>query len=136
MSEVAGTVEGLLEQKLAYLREIQMLTQQEVLLVNLDDLTELLERKDALIARIGLVDAGLEEAMQGRKGLSAMAEGLLEEIDEVIEAALENERTLEERIGQEQAQLRRELQAIDREARVARYLEGQQRKGRRIDLKR
>ena len=136
MSEVAGTVEGLLEQKLAYLREIQMLTQQEVLLVSLDDLTELLERKDALIARIGLVDAGLEEAMQGRKGLSAMAEGLLEEIDEVIEAALENERTLEERIGQEQAQLRRELQAIDREARVARYLEGQQRKGRRIDLKR
>jgi hypothetical protein len=124
-------VQALLAQKLAVLRDVLAVTQQSLLLVELDGLTPLLQRKDSLIRELRLLDETL--ALHG----AGVPEGedLREELLQVVQAVLENERTLEERIQQEQSRLRRELRDFDQETRLKQYLERARSKGRTVDLK-
>ena len=121
----------LLQQKLILLREVLSLTQQSLLLVDLEGLTPLLERKDGLIREIQLID----EALALHTSLPAEAEPLREEMAGVVQAVLENERTLEARIEQEYARLRRELRSFDQETQLKQYLERARPKGGTVNLK-
>ena len=133
------SIESLLEQKLEHLREYQELTQQGLLLVDLDDLDEILERKATLIGQMQELDTALAghlppgDAAAGT--LSPRAEGLLQEVREVIASSLENDQALEERMREEQAHVNQELREIGEESRLRRYLERQQRVGGKIDVK-
>ena len=125
----------LIRRKLELLKQMLSLTQQQLLLVNLDDLGSLLDRKEKLIEEIQRVDHTL-----AGMGSNPLAEGTAgvsrEEFARVIDAMLANERTMEERIQQEQARLRGELQALERQSRVKQYLEGTRPQGRTVDIKR
>ena len=125
------TVLSLLEHKLNLLRDVLSLTQQALLLVDLEGLTPLLERKDGSIREMQLIDETL--ALHAR--LPAQAQLLNEEMAEVVQAVLENERTLEERIEREHARLRRELRDFDQETRLKQYLERARTKGGTVNLK-
>ena len=130
MSETQ-TVLTLLGQKLSLLRDVLSLTQQALLLVDLEGLTPLLERKDGLIRELQLIDEtlGLHERMP------AQARLLDEERISLVQAVLENERTLEARIEQEHSRLRRELRDFDQETRLKQYLERARPKGGTVNLK-
>lgn len=130
MSETQAML-TLQEQKLALLREVLVLTQQSLLLVDLEGLTPLLDRKDGLIREIQLID----EALALHDAAAPEAEALREEQAEVVQAVLENERTLEARIEQEYSRLRRELRDFDQETRLRHYLERARPKGGTVDLK-
>jgi hypothetical protein len=111
------------------------LTQRELLLVNLDELGELLAEKDRLIAEVQRLDRGL--ASSGQDPLAeARSTTTRAEFARVIEAILANERTMEERVGEEQSRLRGELHALERQSRVRQYLEGNRPQGRTVDIKR
>lgn len=125
-----GTVR-LLEEKLALMNEVFETTQQELLLVDMDGLTPLLERKDRLIEKISAIDEQLSEA--GRQGLDDAPQLL--EIAEVVEAILENQHALEARMSEEHSRLRQELRNLDRESRLKEYLERQKQTESKIDLK-
>jgi hypothetical protein len=125
------TVLTLMEQKAGLLREVLAVTQQALLLVELEGLTPLLERKDGLIREIRLIDEAL--ALHAR--LPAEADPLREEMAGVVQAVLENERTLEARIEQEYARLRRELRNFDQETQLKQYLERARPKGGTVNLK-
>jgi hypothetical protein len=125
------TVQVLLEQKLGLLRDVLALTQQALLLVDLEGLTPLLERKDGLIREIQLID----ETLALHAAVPARAEPLREEMRTVVQAVLENERTLEVRIEREHSQLRRELRNFDQETRLKQYLERARTKGGTVNLK-
>lgn len=121
----------LLEEKLALMNQMLETTRQELLLVDLEDLTPLLERKDRLIERIGAIDGQLGEA--GRRELVDAPQ--VREIAEVVEAILENQSALEARMSEEYSQLRKELRDLDRESRLREYLERQKQTESKIDLK-
>ena len=125
------TVLTLIGQKLNLLRDVLELTQQSLLLVDLEGLTPLLERKDGLIREIQLID----DALALHERMPAEAEPLREEMVTVVQAVLENERTLEGRIEQEQSRLRRELRNFDQETRLKQYLERSHTKGGTVNLK-
>lgn len=125
------TVLALMEQKLSLLREVLELTQQSLLLVDLEGLSPLLERKDGLIRELQLVD----EALALHDSDQAQAEPLREEMVSVVQAVLENERTLEARIAKEQIKVRRELRDFDQETRLKQYLEHDRTKGGKVNLK-
>jgi hypothetical protein len=125
------TVLTLMQQKLAILREVLQVTQDEVLLVDLEGLTPLLERKEALIREIQLID----EALTLHEALPPPAEVVRAEMVEVVQAVLENERTLEARMNLAHSRLRQELRELDRESRLKQYLERVKPKGATVDLK-
>lgn len=121
----------LLEEKLALMRKVFETTQQELLVVEMDGLTPLLEHKDRLIEKISAIDVQLGEA--GRQGLIDAPQ--LREITQVVEAILENQNALEARMGEEHSRLRQELRNLDRESRLKEYLERQKKTASKIDLK-
>lgn len=132
---LARDAEALSGRKLELLKQMLSVTQQQLLLVNLDELAPLLERKESLIEEIKRID----EAMQGL-GRNPLAErsarSKRNEFARVIDAILTNERTMEARMQEEQARLRGELQALERQSRVKQYLEGARPQGRKVDIKR
>ena len=130
MSETQAVL-ALLHQKLGLLRDVLELSQQALLLVDLEGLTPLLRRKDGLIREIGLLDETIGLHEREPDG----AELLREEMREVVQAVLENERTLELRIEQEQARVRQELRDFDQETRLKQYLERGRPKGGTVNLK-
>jgi hypothetical protein len=130
MSETHAVL-SLLEQKLSLLRAVLTISQQSLLLVDLEGLTPLLERKDGLIREIQLIDEAL--ALHAR--MPPQLEALREEQAELVQAVLENERTLEVRIEQEHSRLRQELRDLDQETRLKQYLERARHKGGTVDLK-
>lgn len=121
----------LLEEKLALMRKVFETTQQELLLVEMDGLTPLLEHKDRLIEKISAIDVQLGEA--GRQGIVDAPQ--LREITQVVEAILENQNALEARMSEEHSRLRQELRNLDRESRLKEYLERQKKTASKIDLK-
>ena len=125
----------LLRRKLKLLKQMLSVTQRQLLLVNLDALGTLLERKEKLIEEIRRIDSALADL-----GGNPLAEGSAgvseEEFARVIDAVLANERTTEARIQEEQARLRGELQTLERQSRVKQYLEGTRHPGRTVDIKR
>jgi hypothetical protein len=122
---------ALLDQKLTLLREVLALTQRALLLVELEGLTPLLERKNGLIGEVRLLDEAL--ALHGAAPPEAAP--LREEQAEVVQAVLENERALEARIEQEHSRLRRELRDFDQETQLRQYLERSKPKGGWVNLK-
>jgi hypothetical protein len=125
----------LIRRKLELLKQMLSVTQQQLLLVNLEELAPLLERKEKLIEDIKRLDQTLlgldSDPLAGRTaGVSR------NEFARVIDAILVNERTLEERIQEEQSRLRGELQALERQSRVKQYLEGARPQVRTVDMKR
>ena len=121
----------LLKEKLALMNQVFETTQQELLLVDLDGLTPLLERKDRLIEKISAIDGQLNQA--GRQGLVDAPQ--VREIAEMVEAILENGRALEARMSEESSRLHKELRNLDRESRLKQYLERQKQTASKIDLK-
>ena len=123
---------ALWNRKIGLLREILEVSQKSLLLVDLDSLTPLLEQKDDLINRIRELDG---EISKENPDLQPPTEKLESEIRMVVEAILENERTLEVRILAEQTQVKNEIREFDRETRVKRYLDKGPSKGARVNLK-
>lgn len=122
---------ALLQQKLALLREVLTVTRDCLLLVDLEGLSPLLERKDGLLREVRLVD----ETLALHAAAPPEAEALREEMSEVVRSVLENERTLEARIEREFSQLRRELRDYDQETQLRQYLERARPKGGTVNLK-
>ncbi len=120
----------LLEKKLALFKAMLEATRQELLLVDLEGLTPILQRKETLIEEITRIDAELE-------GAANLVEDdpLAGEIGEVVRAILENESTLEARIGDERSRLRKEMRELERQTKLKEYLERQKKVESRIDLK-
>ncbi len=126
---------GLVERKLALLRDVLARTQEQLLLVSMDELSPLLERKEALIEEMGQVDREL--VALGPEAISAAeAESRRSELTRLVDAILENERTMEGRMQEERSRLRGELQALERQSRVKQYLESARPQGRTVDIKR
>ena len=122
---------ALFRQKIAIMQEFLEITQQELLLVDLDGLGTLLERKDHLIREIVLID----EALGFHTSEPPETEILQEELTGLVGAILENERTLERRMEKEYSQLRQELREFDQETQLKLYLERAQQKGGKVNLK-
>ncbi|MEE8554822.1 MAG: hypothetical protein V3T00_03095 [bacterium] len=126
---------GLVERKLALLRDVLARSQEQLLLVSMDELAPLLERKEALIEEMGQVDREL--VALGPEAISAAeAESRRSELTRLVDAILENERTMEGRMQEERSRLRGELQALERQSRVKQYLESARPQGRTVDIKR
>ena len=124
-----------MERKLALLKRMLSLSQRQLLLVNIDELGEVLAQKDRLIGEVQRIDKTL--AGSGLEPLADPEPALMRaEFARVIEAILSNERTMEERVQDEQSRLRGELQALERQSRVKQYLEGNRPQGRTVDIKR
>ena len=130
MTESAAAL-SLLQQKLSVLRDVLAASRDCLLVVDLDGLTPLLQRKDALLREISLLDA----ALALHASLPPEAEDLRAEMTEVVQSVLENERTLEVRIQREYSQLRRELRDFDQETQLKQYLERGRPKGGTVNLK-
>ena len=126
----AGAIK-LLEEKLALFNQVFQTTQQELLLIDIEGLTPLLERKDRLIAKISAIDEQLNK-VERQKLIDAPQ---VREIAEMVEAILDNQRALEARMSEEFSKLREELRDLDRESRLKQYLERQKRVESKIDLK-
>lgn len=124
----------ILERKLELLREVFMATQQELLLIDLEGLTPLLEQKEILLAKIGEIDSRLDTSGR-KKGAEWEGAPQHEEIAQVVQAILENESTLETRINKEFSQLRHELREFDKQTRLRRYLEGREPETGKVNLK-
>ena len=128
-------MKNLVEQKLALMRDILHVTQQQLLLVNLDELTPLLEQKESLIERIREVDGKLTR-YGGSGDKTGQNPSWRDEMNRLVEAILDNERTMEARIEEAQTELKRDLQTRERQGRVKQYLEGTRTPGRSVNLKR
>lgn len=114
------------------MRRVLAVTREELLLVDLEGLTPLLERKEGIIAEIGRVDS----ALAGAGGdPPAMDENRQRQLAEVMAAILENEQALEERMEQEFSRLKKELREFDRQTTLRRYLEKRAPGAGNIDLK-
>lgn len=131
MTEHGTGAVALIQRKVAIVREVLELTQRALLLVDLDGLGPLLERKNTLIQQMEEVDG----ALAGYEALPEDAAPLVEELAALLEAVVENEGSMEARIAEEQARLREELKAFDRQTRLRHYLEKAKPKGRAVDLK-
>lgn len=121
----------LLEEKLALFNQVFQTTQQELLLIDMEGLTPLLEHKDRLIAKISAIDEQLNK-VERQKLVDAPQ---VREIAEMVEAILDNQRALEARMSEEFTKLREELRDLDRESRLKQYLERQKHVKSKIDLK-
>lgn len=131
----SNSAEPLLERKLALLRKVLDVTRNELLLVELDGLAPLMERKDALIAEL----AGIDQALESLGDAARRGPGMPEysaELARLVEAILDNERTMETRMGAERERLRRQLQDLERQARIRGYLERQRPRAGKVDLTR
>jgi hypothetical protein len=125
----------LVERKLGLLRDVLETTRRELLLVELDNLAPLLERKDALIGELTAVDQAL--AALGGSGLRPQQDSpYATELTRLVEAILENQRTMELRIDEERQRLRQEMRELDRQSRVRGYLERQGTRPGKVDLTR
>ena len=131
-SKATPDAPALLERKLALLRELFALTQQGLLLTDLEELTPIQARQDALIAEVTRLDEDLAALPPAP---AKVLEPWQAEAARVIEDILENGRALEARIGRERSRLQAELRSVDRQQRLTRYLEGARQKGTHIDLK-
>ena len=116
--------------KTALLRRMLELTHQEVLLVDLDGLTGLLEEKERLIEALRAVDLELEAAAPDQT-----EENERKEQARLLEILLENETAIAERVGNEPERLRSELRELERETRLRKYLERPAARRARVDLK-
>ncbi len=125
------SVTELLRQKVMIMNEFLSITQQELLMVDLESLSPLLERKDGLINEIRLID----EALGLHDSYPPESEPLRVELAELVEAVLENERTLEGRLLEEQSQLRQEIRNLDQESQLKQYLKKTKDKGGTVNLK-
>ena len=123
--------EALLARKLELMKEVFEATQQELLLVDLELLSPILERKEALIAEIGRIDGEL--AQTERQG--GRQSSLEQDLAEIVSAILENEKTLETRIQEEQSRLREELRDVGRQTRLRQYLDRLSSPGGRINVR-
>ena len=127
-----ASVTELLRQKVMIMNEFLSITQQELLLVDLESLSPLLERKDGLINEIRLID----EALGLHDGHPPDSEPLRAELAELVEGVLENERALEGRLLEEQSRLRQEIRGLDQESQLKQYLKKTKDKGGTVNLKR
>ena len=123
--------EALLARKLELMKEVFEATQRELLLVDLELLSPILESKEALFAEIVRIDGEL--AQTERQG--GRQSSLEQELAEVVSAILENEKTLETRIQEEQSRLREELRDVGRQTRLRQYLDRLSSPGGRINVK-
>ncbi|HEX7928665.1 MAG TPA: hypothetical protein VF678_13810 [bacterium] len=130
----ARSVAQLREQKLALLDKVLSCTRSELLLVELDGLAPLMERKDALIVELTAVDQALETLGDTAAVQQASPHGA--EVARLVEAILENEQTMETRIGTERDRLRKQLRDLDHQAQVRGYLERQRPRSGKVDLTR
>ncbi len=112
------------------LRELLALTQRALLLVDLDGLEPLLERKEALIAALRALDEGAAEDKPPAGGAGQDGEQA-----RLLQAILENERALEARMDEERKRVRQELRDLERQSRLRRYLQRGARRPK-VDLKR
>lgn len=130
-----GPADRLLERKIALLSKVLDVTRHELLLVELDGLAPLIARKDALIAELTEVDRALEAlgdvAMERQQASPFGAE-----LTRLVEAILDNEQTMESRIGAERDRLRGQLRDLDHQAQVRGYLERQRPRAGKVDLTR
>ena len=126
-----ATVTELLRQKVMIMNEFLSITQQELLMVDLESLTPLLERKDGLINEIRLID----EALGLHDGQPPESEPVRVELAELVEAVLENEGALEARLLEEQSRLRQEIRGLDQESQLKQYLKKTKDKGGTVNLK-
>jgi hypothetical protein len=129
----APSTEELLERKLGLLAKVLDITRHELLLVELDGLAPLIERKDALIAQLTAVDQALEtlgESARERQQMPPYGA----ELTRLVEAILDNEQTMELRIGQERDRLRKQLRDLDHQAQLRGYLERQRPRPGKVDL--
>jgi len=127
-----SSVTELLRQKVMIMNEFLSITQQELLLVDLESLSPLLEHKDGLISEIRLID----EALGFHDGDPPESEPLRIELAELVEAVLENERALEGRLLEEQSKLRGDIRSLDQESQLKQYLKKAKDKGGTVNLKR
>lgn len=125
------SVTELLRQKVMIMNEFLTITQQELLMVDLESLSPLLERKDGLINELRLID----EALGLHDGDPPESEPLRVELAELVEAVLENERVLEGRLLEEQSRLREEIRGLDQESQLKQYLKKTRDKGGTVNLK-
>ncbi len=125
------SVTELLRQKVMIMNDFLSISQQELLMVDLESLSPLLERKDGLINEIRLID----EALGLHDSDPPDSEPLRVELAELVEAVLENERALEERLLEEQSQLRQEIRNLDQESQLKQYLKKTKDKGGTVNLK-
>ena len=125
----------LLDRKLSLLQKVLDATRSELLLVELDGLAPLVERKDRLIAELTEVDTALEAlgnlALEEQQAASYGAE-----LTRLVEAILDNQRTLETRMDAERERLRKQLRDLDHQAQVRGYLERQRPRAGKVDLTR
>ena len=119
--------------KTELLRRILDLTQQEVLLVDLDGLAGLLSEKEGLIESLRRVDEDLAGAA-GADDAGSVAER--EEQSRLLGIVLENEALVEARIASERERLRSELRELEGETRLRKYLERPTTSRVKVDLKR
>ena len=126
-----ASVTELLRQKVIIMNEFLSITQQELLMVDLEKLSPLLERKDGLISEIRLID----EALGLHDSDPPDSEPMRVELAELVEAVLENERALEERLLEEQSRLRQEIRGLDQESQLKQYLKKSTDKGGTVNLK-
>ncbi len=129
--ETNDTVTELMRQKLIIMNEFFDITQQQLLLVDLEALEPLLERKNTLIREMQLIDEALALHQHHPPESAAMQA----EIENMVEAILENERTLEERLLAEQSRLRQEMRDLDQETQLKQYLQKARAKGGTVNLK-
>ncbi len=130
-----SNAERLVERKISLLRDVLETTRRELLLVELDNLAPLLERKDVLIGELTAVDRALEALGEG--GLRQQQDlpyGI--ELTRLVEAILENQRTMELRIDEERQRLHQEMRDLDQQSRVRGYLERQRPRSGKVDLTR
>ncbi|MDH5751608.1 MAG: hypothetical protein OEZ59_04255 [Deltaproteobacteria bacterium] len=121
----------LLKNKLELLQQVHSLTEQELLLVNLETLTPLLEKKDTLIEKIKSVDGELAKLeFSGKQALE-----LQRQVEETVKTLLENERALEARIESEHKRLRKELMQFEKQTRLRSYLDKEPRRGGRLNVR-
>ena len=132
MDEAA--VAELLGRKLRAARALFAVTQQELLVVDLEDIEPLLERKEQLIAEIGHLDAELA-AHGGEEEVMAVQPDFVDTYREVVEAALENEQAMEARLADERTRLAQELQEFEHHTRLRQYLDNPRASGGTVNLK-
>lgn len=126
-----ASVTELLRQKVIIMNEFLSITQQELLMVDLEKLSPLLERKDGLISEIRLID----EAIGLHDGDPRDSEPLRVELAGLVEDVLENERALEGRLLGEQSRLWQEIRGLDQESQLKQYLKKTKHKGGTVNLK-
>ena len=125
----------LLDRKFELMNKVFEVTQKELLLVDLEGLTPLLEQKESLISEIKLIDQQLASSGQAQ-GAGWESATQQKESADLVAGILENESTLELRINEEFSRLRGDLREFDRQTRLKRYLQDRRPEGSKVDLKR